>query len=92
MCEHNLVIGERYQIDGGINTCTGCNQSHANGSLPVIYMGDRGLNVHVFTRVTPAPCPYNCGQMLTTLDMFCRSGGPIDVTQEFLSLPVRSRE
>ena len=91
MCKHNLVIGQEYSIDGGLNTCRKCNYTWGNNSTPAIYVGDREIGYHLFRLVTPTSCT-NCGNMLDSINVLCEEGGPIDVTQEFLSLPVRSKE
>lgn len=92
MCEHNLVIGKNYRLyatKGVICSMCGHNWEIPEGVLAQ-YIGDEVLNAHTFNPVQPIICP-SCQYKNGTINLPCSSGNPIDVTQEFLSLPVRTK-
>ena len=91
MCEHNLVIGNRYTLSGGYTTCA-CGYETPDKHREVIYLGDIEIqNYHNFLFLVPFYCG-GCGGKVTKTNVACGSSVPIDVTKEFLSLPVRGRE
>lgn len=92
MCEHNLVIGNKYKIVDGVSNCPACDHSWPPEPIEVIYLGDFIPQYHRFKPLTYRACP-SCRRPMVLIDFMCGgAGGPIDVTQEFLSLPVRSRK
>jgi hypothetical protein len=90
MCEHNLVVGSHYILKGGYTVCGQCSNPYSAKDLEAIYLGDKDRNIHRFKLVKMDICPL-CGFGTDRMDFVCGDGNtPIDVTQEFLSLPVRS--
>lgn len=92
MCEHNLKIGDiiRGTFEGN---CILCGHHQITEGI-FEYTGnhsDSRYSGHILKVLTPnVSCA--CGEPIKKVLVNCRSIGPIDVTQEFLSLPVRSRE
>lgn len=92
MCEHNMKIGDRLNLSKGHTACGACMEQNPDPPLgrDVIYVGDYIEGYHKFVFCTPFPCN-GCGRKMTDTNLPCGAGNPIDVTQEFLSLPVRTK-
>lgn len=89
MCEHNLEIGRTYLLVGGYTICADCSNTFPGRELEGVYIGDVSEGVHRFRLKTPEVCPH-CKYGTNKIDLKCDNGEPINVTQEFLSLPVRA--
>lgn len=87
MCEHNFkpgcIVGADYS-----GTCDDCGSKH-NFIGKFQYLGEVPLGHSL--RVLEPVIICSCGSIIKSVTVLCGSGGPINVTQEFLSLPVRTK-
>jgi len=86
MCEHDLVFGDLVDMSA-IGTCDTCSTPFDMKDKVCKYIGDEP-GAHRFQVLKPDRCS-GCGRWLNVVNLIC-GNNPLDVTQEFQSLPVRS--